>query len=292
MPRRQIRPRRSALYIPGSNQRALDKARSLPADVLILDLEDAVAPENKALARDNIAAALTVGGYGGREIVVRINARDSQWWQDDLDWAAGCGADAVLLAKTDSPATVTAGADALQAAGARDDLALWAMIETPTGVLNAAGIAGASPRMAALVMGTSDLLKDLGGQPMPGREPLLVALGLSLLAARAHGLAILDGVHPDLGDQEGYRSTCQQGVELGFDGRTVIHPRQLEQANRLYAPSKSEIVAARALIEAFRAAETGGHAVTVHEGRLVERLDVERAEHLLAMSQAITALHG
>ena len=235
------RPRRSALYMPGSNARALEKARAFDADVLILDLEDAVAPAAKAEARRLVVAALAAGGYGPRELVVRINGLSTPWGAEDLAAAARSGADAVLLPKVDSAGEVSRVDRMLGQTGAPQGLALWAMIETPRGVLEAGAIAGAAPRLACLVAGTSDLVKDLGARHTPGRAEVFTALSIVVLAARAHGLACLDGVHLDLEDQAGLEAACRQGRELGFDGKTLIHPRTLAAANRAFAPGEDEL---------------------------------------------------
>ncbi len=232
-----LRPRRSLLFVPGSNPRALEKARALPADGLIFDLEDAVAPATKEEARATVMAALAAGGYGGRELVLRVNALDSPWGHADLAAAATMPIDAVLIPKVESADRVRLAAALLDALGAPPDCSVWCMLETPLGVLNAREIAAASPRLAALVLGTSDLTKDLHALHTRDRLPLLTALQLALLAARAYGLAALDGVHLDLSDDEGFAFACRQGRELGFDGKTLIHPKQIEQANTAFAPS-------------------------------------------------------
>jgi citrate lyase subunit beta/citryl-CoA lyase len=284
-----VRPRRSALYMPGSNARALDKARTLPADVLILDLEDAVAPAAKEEARRLVGAALAAGGYGHRERVVRVNGLATAWGAADLAAAARSGADAVLLPKVESAADVRAAEAALAAAGAPADLPLWATIETPRGVLAAAEIAGASPRLACLVMGTSDLVKDLRARHTPGRQEVLASLSLVLLAARAHDLAALDGVHLDLADDAGFEAACRQGRDLGFDGKTLIHPRTIDAANRVFAPSEAEVAAARRVIAAHAEAEAAGKGVGVLDGRLVESLHVVEAKRTVALAEAIAA---
>ena len=284
------RPRRSALYMPGSNARALEKGRSLPADALILDLEDAVAPEAKPAARAQIVAALRAGGYGRRELVVRVNGLGTPWGRDDLAALATAGADAVLLPKVDDAAAVREAAAVLEGHGAPAGLGVWCMVETPLGVLNAREIAGAHPRMAALVMGTSDLAKDLRVLHTRDRLPLLTALGLCVLAARAHGLAVLDGVHLDIEDAEGFAFACRQGRELGFDGKTLIHPRTIEAANAAFAPDEAEVAWARRVIDAHAAALAEGRAVAVLDGRLVESLHVEEARRLVALDDAVRAL--
>ncbi|HMA13601.1 MAG TPA: CoA ester lyase, partial [Kiloniellaceae bacterium] len=237
----RARPRRSVLYMPGSNARALDKGRSLPADGLILDLEDAVAPDAKVTAREQIVAALQQGGYGRREIAVRVNPLDSPWGKDDVKAMAGTGADAILLPKVESAAMVHALESLMEASGAPDTMGIQCMMETPLGMLNAQEVAAASPRITCLVMGTSDLVKDLQAAHTPDRLPVLTSLGLCILAARAHGVAITDGVHLDLGDEAGFAAQCRQGKELGFDGKTLIHPKTIAKANEVFAPSQAEI---------------------------------------------------
>jgi citrate lyase subunit beta / citryl-CoA lyase len=281
------RPRRSVLYMPGSNTRALEKARGLAADGLILDLEDAVAPESKAMARANVAAALRAGGYGRRELVVRVNALASPWGYDDIAAAALMKADAVLLPKVESADTVRQAATLLAAAGAPDSLALWCMMETPMGMLHAEEIAAASPRVAGFVMGTSDLAKDLHARHTRDRLPMLTALGLCLLAARAYRLAILDGVHLDLADDEGFAQICGQGRELGFDGKTLIHPKTIAAANEAFAPTAEEVALARRIIAAHAEAETAGKGVVLVDGKLIETLHVEDAHRTVALADQI-----
>ncbi|MGK9165514.1 CoA ester lyase [Inquilinus limosus] len=283
-----IRPRRSLLYVPGSNPRALEKARTLDADGLILDLEDAVAPDDKVEARDRVVAAVRAGGWEPREVLVRANAVDTPWGADDLAAIAGSGADGVVLSKVERPETVHAAEAALKAAGAPDTLALWCMIETPLGVLNAAAIAGSSPRLVGLILGTSDLAKDLRAAHEPGRQPLLTALGLCLLAGRAHGLAVIDGVHLDLEDEAGFAESCRQGAALGFDGKSLIHPKTIAAANAAFAPSPEAVETALRVIAAHAAALAAGRGVTVVDGRLVEALHVDEAERLVALHRAIT----
>jgi len=285
-----VRPRRSVLYVPGSNARALEKARGLAADAVILDLEDAVAPSAKEDARGAVAAALLrAGGFGPREVAVRVNGGATPWAEDDLAFAARSGADAVVLPKVESAEEVRAAERSLDAAGAPQALSLWAMIETPRGVLAAPAIAAASARLACLVMGTSDLVKDLRARHTPSRAEVLVALGTVLLAARASGLAALDGVHLDLADDAGFEAACRQGRDLGFDGKTLIHPRTIEVANRVFAPTDAEIAEARRIIAAHGEAERAGRGVAVLDGKLVEALHVENARRLVALAEAIAA---
>jgi citrate lyase subunit beta/citryl-CoA lyase len=284
-----IRPRRSVLFMPGSNPRALEKARALPADGLIFDLEDAVAPEAKETARLAVAAAVTAGGYAPRELVLRVNPIDTVWGHADLATAATLPIDAVLLPKVENAERVRLTLDLLDALGAPPELAVWCMIETPLGVLAAAEIAAASPRVAALILGTSDLANDLHARPTRDRLPLLTALGLVLLAARAHGRAILDGVHLDLTDAEGFAAACRQGRELGFDGKTLIHPDQIAPANAIFAPTVEEAARAERIIKAYGEALAAGKGAARIEGRLVEALHVEEARRTLALAAAIAA---
>ncbi len=284
-----LRPRRSVLYMPGANARALDKARTLDADALILDLEDAVAPDAKAQARTQVAAALREGGYGRRECIVRVNALDTPWGLDDVRAIAQAGADAVLLPKVESPAQLAALAQALDAAGAPADLPLWAMAETPLGFLRMDAIAGGHARLAAIVVGTSDLVKDLHARHTPSRDETLLARSLAVMAARAHGLAVLDGVHLDLNDDAGLQDACRQGRDQGFDGKTLIHPRQIAAANAAFAPTPEELDTARRRLEAWTAAQAEGKGVAVVDGALVENLHTQEAERVLALAQAIGA---
>lgn len=287
-----VRPRRSVLFMPGSNPRALEKARTLPADGLIFDLEDAVAPEAKEAARAGVAAALAGGGYAPRERVLRVNALDTSWGRADLAAAATMPLDAVLLPKVESADRVreTLGlldAAAETAAGAAPALPVWCMIETPLGVLAAADIAAASPRVAALVLGTTDLTADLRACERPDRLPLMTAIGLVLLAARAHGKAVLDGVHLALDDAEGFAAACRQGRDLGFDGKTLIHPSQIAPANAAFAPSEDEVARARRIIAAYAEGTAAGKGAIRVDGRLVEALHVAEAQRILALAEAI-----
>jgi citrate lyase subunit beta/citryl-CoA lyase len=285
-----IRPRRSVLFMPAANQRALAKSRELLADGLIFDLEDAVAPDDKAAARDAVSAALGQGGYGKRELVLRVNALDSEWGEADLRAAALLPLDAVLLPKVESAGRVRETVARLDEAGAPPELAIWCMIETPKGVLAAAEIAAAGPRVAALVMGTSDLTKDLRARDMPDRMPLMTSLQLVLLAARANGLAALDGVHLDLADDASFVAACAQGRALGFDGKTLIHPKQIAPANTAFAPSTDEVAQAKKVIAAHEAALAAGKGIVMVDGRLVENLHVEAAQRTLALAEAIAEL--
>jgi citrate lyase subunit beta/citryl-CoA lyase len=273
--------------MPGANARALEKSRNLPADGLIFDLEDAVAPDAKEKAREQILAAVKQGGYGKREILIRTNGLNTPWGYDDLVAVAKAGADAVLLPKVESPEMVHQAESVLEAHGAPSDLAIWCMMETPRGMLHAEGIADASPRLGGLVMGTSDLAKDLQAQHTAMRLPLITSLGLCMLAARAARIAILDGVYLDLNDHEGFVDSCRQGAELGFDGKTLIHPKQLEAANEVFGPSEEELRLSRRIIEAYAAAEADGKGVVVVDGKLIEKLHVDHAERVVALAEAI-----
>jgi citrate lyase beta subunit len=284
------RPRRSALYMPGSNARALEKARKLPSDVLLLDLEDAVAPGEKAAARELLMGEIAKGGYAPREVVVRINGFDTPWGADDLAAVAalpaGSAPDALLLPKVESPAMLDDAAERLEKAGAPVELPLWAMMETPAGILNVAEIAR-HPRLACLVMGTNDLVKDMRAEHVPGRAPVAAALSLSVMAARANGLAVLDGVYNAFRDEEGLRAECREGRAMGMDGKTLIHPLQLAPANEIFAPSPDDIALAERQVAAFEEAQAAGKGVAVVDGRIVENLHVENAKRLLAEAAAI-----
>ena len=284
---RSIRPRRSVLYMPGSNPRALEKARTLPADGLIFDLEDAVAPDAKDMARTQIADALKAGGYEHRETIIRVNGLQTPWGHADLVVAATSGADGVLLPKVESADAVHQALAVLDQAGAPEDLPVWAMMETARGMLHAEEIAGASPRLTGFVMGTSDLAKELHAAHTQLRLPMITALGLCLLAGRAFGLTLLDGVHLDLADEEGYAASCQQGLDLGFDGKTLIHPKQIEPANRIFAPDDAAIAQAEKIIAGHEAAAAEGKGVVVVDGRLVENLHVEDAKRQMQLAEAI-----
>jgi len=287
-----VRPRRSVLYMPGANTRALEKARGLPADALIFDLEDAVAPDAKDAARTNVVLASESKAYGNREIVIRCNGIATPWGEPDIAAIAKSGADALLVPKVESAAQVTHVVSLLDTAGAPPSLAVWAMMETPKGMLRAEEIAGSHPRLALFVMGTNDLVKDMRAQHTPTRLPLITALGIGMLAARAHGLAILDGVYNDIKDVEGFRAVCRQGVEMGFDGKTLIHPSQVEPCNEIFAPSAEELAMAGKIVAAFRQAQAEGKGVVTVEGRMIENLHVEQAERALALAEAIKQLQA
>jgi citrate lyase subunit beta/citryl-CoA lyase len=276
--------------MPGSNARALEKAKSLAADGLIFDLEDAVAPAAKDEARDRVARAVREGGYGGREIIVRVNALNTEWAVNDLAATAASGPDAILLPKVNGAAPVNQALTILDEADGPSQPALWCMMETPLAMLHAEEIAAASPRIACLVMGTSDLAKDLHARHTPDRGAFLTSMGLCLLAARAHGLAILDGVHLDLDDADGFREQCRHGADLGFDGKTLIHPKTIADANEIFAPSAADVSEAHRTIAAYENAVREGRGVAVLDGRLVETLHVENARRVVATAGAIEGL--
>ncbi|MDE4132886.1 CoA ester lyase [Phaeobacter sp. QD34_3] len=279
----RTRPYRSVLYIPGSKPRALDKARSLPVDAVIFDLEDAVSLEEKDNARDTLAEALATGGYGARVRIVRINGLDTPWGRADAEAAAKMDCDAILLPKVSSPADL----DAL--AEITGDKPLWAMMETPRGMLNASEIA-AHPKLQGMVMGTNDLAKELQTRFRPDRLPMMAGLGLCLLAAKAEGKIIVDGVYNAFKDDEGLKVECDQGRDMGFDGKTLIHPAQVDVTNTAYAPSEAEIDLARRQITAFEEVEASGQGVAVVDGKIVENLHVATAREILAKADAIAAI--
>jgi citrate lyase subunit beta/citryl-CoA lyase len=283
-----FRPRRSVLYMPASNARALEKAKTLPCDGLILDLEDAVAPDAKPAARNAACEAADGNEYGQREVAIRINGADTEWHHDDLRAACDAGPDAIVVPKVNSADEVRALADQMAAFSAPHHTKLWAMVETPAAMLHCEEIAAASDRLTVLVMGTNDLAKELYAAHVPGRHPLLPGLGLALLAARATGKAILDGVYNDVKDTDGFLAECRQGREMGFDGKTLVHPGQVAGANAAYAPSKQETAAARGILRAW--SEGRGSGVVTYEGRMVENLHVESARRTLAIADAIDAL--
>lgn len=289
---RSSRPRRSVLYMPGSKSRALEKARGLPADGLILDLEDAVGLAEKETARGLIAEAVRRRGYGAREVVIRINGLDTPWGEADLEMAAFAGPDAILIPKVESASTVQAVAARLATLGAPERTQIWAMMETPLAMLKAPEIAASSPRLNCMVMGTNDLVKELQASHTETRTPVVTALGLCVLAARAYKLSILDGVYNAIQDVEHLRASCIQGREMGFDGKTLIHPAQIAVTNEVFAPSAAELDLARRYVAAFEEAERQGRGVAVVDGQLVENLHVENAKRLIEMAKAIAALEA
>lgn len=283
-----LRPCRSVLYMPGSNARALARGRELDADALILDLEDAVAVSAKDEARERVAQALREGGFGRRRVVVRINALATPWGRADVERLAPLRPDALLLPKVERPEQLAEAAELAASAGA-PELPLWAMVETPRAILNLAAIASFGPPLGALVAGTSDLVKDLHARHTPARGETLAALSLTVLAARAHGLLALDGVHLDLDDAAGLEAACRQGRDLGFDGKTLIHPRQIGAANAAFGVPEAEIERARAVIAAWGEAQSRGSGVAVVDGQLVEALHVEEARRVLALARSLDA---
>jgi len=285
-----VRPRRSVLYMPGSNARALEKARELPADAFILDLEDAVAPEAKAPARENILKALKIG-FGDREVLVRINGLDTRWWVEDLDVVAAAKPDAVLVPKVSNPGQLQDLAARIVDMGTDPRVRVWAMMETPLAMLNVGNIAAAAldseTRLAGFVMGTNDLAKDTRARLVPGRAPMLPWLMSCIAAARAYGLDILDGVYNDLGNAEGFAEECRQARDLGFDGKTLIHPRQIEPCNAAFSPTPEEVEQARKMIAAFEEPGNENKGVIQIDGRMVERLHAEMARQTVAIADAI-----
>ena len=284
------RPRRSVLYMPASNERALEKAKTLPVDALILDLEDAVAPDAKDLARENACAAARSGEYGRRELTIRVNAAGTQWHEADLAAVCAAGPDAVVVPKVDSAQEVRSLVAAMEAAGAPERTALWAMVETPAAMLHCEEIAAASERLKVLVMGTNDLAKELRAEHVPGRQPLLTGLGLCLLAARATGTVILDGVYNDVRDAQGFAAECLQARQLGFDGKTLVHPGQVEACNEVFAPDAEAVDEARGILQAWE--DGSGAGVITYRGRMVERLHVETARRVLTVHEAVSSSSG
>ena len=286
-----IRPRRSVLYMPGSNTRAIEKARTLAVDAIILDLEDSVAPEGKASARKQVSDAVIAGGFGSRELIVRINGLDTAWWLEDLDVVAKAKPDAVLIPKVSNPSQLEDVAERLVDISADHRIRVWAMMETPLAMLNAREIAAAAKdvetRLAAFVMGTNDLAKETRAKLTSGRAAMLPWLMNCVAAARAYGLDILDGVFNDLADAEGFARECAQGRDLGFDGKTLIHPNQVAACNGAFSPSDEEVAQARKVIAAFELPENRDKGVVALDGRMVERLHADMARRTVAIAQAI-----
>jgi len=286
-----IRPRRSVLYMPGSNARALEKAKTLPADGVILDLEDSVAPDAKETARAQVAAAVKAGGFGKREVFIRVNGVDTPWHAEDLSAAAQAAPDAILIPKVSSPDVLELVGRRLLDMHADHKTRVWAMIETPLAIFNILAIAAeardSESRLAGLVMGTNDLAKDTRARLVPGRAPMLPWLTLCVAAARVHGIDILDGVYNDLANAAGFEKECKQGVELGFDGKTVIHPNQIEPCNKAFSPTETEIAQARKTIAAFDLPENKSKGVVSIDGRMVERLHADMARRTVAIAEAI-----
>ena len=285
-----LRPRRSALYMPAANERALEKAKTLPADAIIFDLEDAVAPDAKDAARVNAVTAASSGEYGSRELSIRCNGLDTPWGAADVAAAATSGASAVVIPKVGSVQYLDQVSAALDAAGAPSSLTIWAMVETPTAIFDARAIA-AHPRVNVLVMGTNDLARELRSSlGAAGRHPLVPHLATALAAAREHDKVILDGVYNDVKDLDGFRTECVQGFEMGFDGKTLIHPGQVDICNEVWAPSDADVEHARGLIATFEAAIAEGKGVVTYNGRMIENLHVANAQRVLAAADAIAAL--
>ncbi len=286
-----MRPRRSVLYMPGSNARAIEKARTLPADAVIFDLEDSVAPEGKAAARQQVLNAVTAGGFGAREIIIRINGLDTEWWLDDLNAAAKAKPDAVLVPKVSIPGHLEDVAERLVDISADQKIRIWAMMETPLAMLNAGEIAAAAKdietRLSAFVMGTNDLAKDTRAKITPGRAPMVPWLMGCVTAARAHGIDILDGVYNDLGNAEGFARECDEARDMGFDGKTLIHPNQIGPCNAAFSPSTEEVANARKIIAAFSLPENKKKGVVQLDGRMVERLHADMARRTVAIARAI-----
>lgn len=287
-----VRPRRSVLYMPGANARAMEKARDLPADALIFDLEDAVAPAEKEAARRQVIETLQKGGYGNRELVVRVNGLITPWGEADVAEMATAGAHALLIPKVENKQIINGVEGRMLTAQAPDAMSIWCMIETPKGVMRAEEIASASPRLGALVMGTSDLAKDLHCLHTPSRGPFMTSLSWCILAARANGLSILDGVHLDLADDDGFAESCRQGREMGFDGKTLIHPKTIAAANAAFAPDDAEVQWSRRVIAAHEEAENAGKGVVLLDGQLIENLHVEEAHRIVGLADRIAEMSG
>ncbi len=288
-----VRPRRSVLYMPGSNERALEKARSIPADSLILDLEDAVAPGAKPAAREKVCAATKSGGFGRREVVIRVNALETPWGAADLMAACDAEPDAILVPKVARPGDIISAAKILKAAGAADKTRLWAMMETPLAILHAAEIAATAVdpenRLACLVLGTNDLLKESRARALHNRFAVVPWLAMTIVAARAYGLDVLDGVYNDFKDEEGLRAECEHGRTLGMDGKTLIHPNQVAPTNEIFSPTEEEVSWSRQIIAAFDQPENAKKGVITVEGRMVERLHLVMARRVVVIAESIAA---
>jgi citrate lyase subunit beta/citryl-CoA lyase len=288
-----IRPRRSVLYMPGANARALEKAKTLPCDGIILDLEDAVAPDAKVAARQQVMTAVTAGGFGAREVIVRINGLDTAWGLDDLGAAAKARPDGILVPKVSKPVHLLTVAERLLDIAADHKIRLWAMIETPLAIINAAEIAATArdveTRLAGFVMGTNDLAKESRAKLLHGRAPMVPWLAIGVLAAHAYGIDILDGVYNDIADEEGFRRECGQGRDMGFDGKTLIHPNQIAPCNSAFSPSEADIAQARKIIAAFELPENQAKGVVQLDGRMVERMHADMARRTVAIADAIAA---
>lgn len=286
-----VRPRRSVLYMPGSNARAVEKARTLPADGIIIDLEDAVAPDAKEAARQQVTDAVKAGGFGAREVFIRVNGIDTQWHAEDLSAAAQAAPDAILIPKISSPGQLEMIGQRLLDMGTNLRTRIWAMIETPAGIINVNAIAAAAAdsetRLDGFVLGTNDIAKETGARLIPGRAPMLPWLSACILAARAYGIAVLDGVYNDLSDAEGFAAECRAGRDLGFDGKTLIHPNQIAPCNAAFSPSAEDVAQARKIIAAFEQPENRGRGVVSLDGRMVERMHADIARKTVAIADAI-----
>jgi citrate lyase subunit beta/citryl-CoA lyase len=291
-----IRPRRSHLFMPGSNPRALEKARTVAADGIILDLEDAVAPDAKGTARDAIAQTLNAGGFGKREVIIRINALDSPWWIDDVTMAGKAKPDGILVPKISSVEDLSAVADRLSDIGADMSIKVWAMIETSRAILHAEELAAASRdsenRLAGFVFGPNDIARETRIRMMPGRAAMLPMITHCVLATRLHGLEILDGPYSNFSDTEGFIAEAEQGRDIGFDGKTLIHPSQIEACNKVFTPPDDEVAQARRIIAAFEQPENAKRGAIQLDGKMVERLHAEMAKRTIAISDAIAAMGG
>ncbi len=286
----ELRPRRSALYMPGANDKALEKAKSLPTDAIIFDTEDSVAPDMKEVAREKVAAAVASGEYGHRELTIRVNSSETEWHEADLRSAAAAAPAGIVVPKINSAAEVAAVERILESAGVADHTRIWAMLETPDAIEHALEIANSSERLEVLIMGTNDLAKELRAALVPGRAPLLWGLGRCLNAARSAGKVILDGVYNDVKNPEGFAAECEQGADMGFDGKTLIHPTQVEPCNEAFSPSADEIDHSRRVIEAFEQGLAEGKGVVTVDGKMIENLHVDNARRAIAIADAIAAL--
>lgn len=286
----ELRPRRSALYMPGANDKALEKAKTLPTDAIIFDTEDSVAPDMKAVARDKVAAAVASGEYGRRELTIRVNSIDTEWHEADVRSAAAAGPAGIVVPKVNSAADVASVERLLESAGAPEHTTIWAMLETPAAIEAAVEIATASERLTVLIMGTNDLAKELRAALVPGRHPLLWGLARCVNAARFANKVILDGVYNDVRDPEGFEREARQGAEMGFDGKTLVHPTQVEPANAAFAPSEDEVEHSRRVIEAFEQGIAEGKGVVTVDGKMIENLHVDNARRAIAISDAIAAM--
>lgn len=288
-----IRPRRSVLYMPGSNARAIEKARTLPADGIIIDLEDAVAPDAKVQAREQVAAAVKAGGFGAREVFIRVNGIDTPWHADDMAAAAHAAPDAILVPKINNSEQLEMVGRRLLDMGTNHRTRIWAMIETPIAIINIADIAAAAKdsetRLSGFVLGTNDLAKETSARLVPGRAPMLSWITSCVLAARAYGIAILDGVFNDIGNAQGFVEECEQGRDLGMDGKTLIHPNQIAPCNETFSPSEAEIAQARKFIAAFELPENADKGAIMLDGRMVERMHADIARRTVAVADAIAA---